>query len=202
MYSVCTNYVLSTYFVWTSSTYFVWTSKRVTPSDLLLYKHALEYRYKLDLDKLGQRMFGSEANAGVSFKFLIGQLRYILIHDEYRPCHMQYILGTYLIWTCFTCCRAGDGTVSLAIVVYIDGSFVKHTIPVKMPIYITLWNLITAGSSLAGAWHDAQSQEKRYPEQTDTWRKEHRLHLQQRLWCWHVAVAVWTWQALLGQPET
>jgi hypothetical protein len=44
-----------------------------------------------------------------------------------------------------------------------DGSFVKHKIPVKIPIYITLWNLTTAVSSMAGAWHDAQSQEKRYP---------------------------------------
>ncbi len=67
----------------------------MTPSDLLLYKHALENRYKLDLDKLGQRMFGSEANAGVSFQ--IGQLRYILIHDEYIPVHTQYIPGTYWI---------------------------------------------------------------------------------------------------------
>jgi hypothetical protein len=67
----------------------------LTPSDLLLYKHALEYRYKLDLDKLGERMFGREANAGVSFQ--IGQLRYILINDEYIPVHMQYIPGTYWI---------------------------------------------------------------------------------------------------------
>jgi hypothetical protein len=36
--------------------------------------------------------------------------------------------------------RVGDGTVPLAIVVYIDGSFVKHKIPVK-PIYITVRNL-------------------------------------------------------------
>jgi hypothetical protein len=32
-------------------------------NELLLYKHALEYRYKLDLHELGERMFGSEANA-------------------------------------------------------------------------------------------------------------------------------------------
>jgi hypothetical protein len=36
--------------------------------------------------------------------------------------------------------RVGEGTVPLAIVVYIDGSFVKHKIPVK-PIYITVRNL-------------------------------------------------------------
>ena len=33
--------------------------------------------------------------------------------------------------------RVGDGTVPLAIVIYIDGSFIKHSIPVK-PIYITV----------------------------------------------------------------
>jgi hypothetical protein len=36
-------------------------------------------------------------------------------------------------------------------VVYIDGSFVKHNIPVK-PIYITLRNLTTAVSGKAAAW--------------------------------------------------
>ncbi len=34
---------------------------------------------------------------------------------------------------------------------YIDGSFVKHKIPVK-PIYITLLNLTTAVSGNAAAW--------------------------------------------------
>jgi hypothetical protein len=90
MYLSCTRYVLSTYFVWTSSTYFVWTSERLTPSELLLYKHALEYRYKVDLHELGERMFGSEANAWVSFQ--ICELRYVPIHDE-------YILSTYLVHT-------------------------------------------------------------------------------------------------------
>ncbi len=60
-----------------------------------MYKHALEYRYKLDLDESGERMFGSEANAGVSLQ--IGQLKYILIHDEYIPVHTQYIPGAYWI---------------------------------------------------------------------------------------------------------
>ena len=39
----------------------------------------------------------------------------------------------------------------LAIVVYIDGSFVKHKIPVKH-IYITLRNLTPAVSGKASAW--------------------------------------------------
>ena len=36
--------------------------------------------------------------------------------------------------------RVGEGIVPLAILMYIDGSFVKHKIPVK-PIYVTLHNL-------------------------------------------------------------
>ena len=47
--------------------------------------------------------------------------------------------------------RVGDGTVPLAIVIYIDGSFVKHSIPVK-PIYITLRNLDSVVSGKAMAW--------------------------------------------------
>jgi hypothetical protein len=38
-------------------------------------------------------MFGGEANAGVSFQ--IGQLRYVLFHDEYIPVRTEYIQGTY-----------------------------------------------------------------------------------------------------------
>ena len=47
--------------------------------------------------------------------------------------------------------RVGEGTVPLAIVVYIDGSFVKHKIPVK-PFYIT----VRQSLCVEGAWHDAQ----------------------------------------------
>ena len=46
--------------------------------------------------------------------------------------------------------RVGEGTVPLAIVVYIDGSFVKHKIPVK-PIYITVRNLSSVVSGKACA---------------------------------------------------
>jgi hypothetical protein len=45
----------------------------------------------------------------------------------------------------------GDGTVPLAIVLYIDGSFVKHKIPVR-PIYITVRNLNSVVSGKAHAW--------------------------------------------------
>ena len=47
--------------------------------------------------------------------------------------------------------RVGEGTVPLAIVVYIDGSFMKHKIPVK-PIYVTVCNLNLAVSGKACAW--------------------------------------------------
>ena len=44
-----------------------------------------------------------------------------------------------------------DGTVPLAIMIYIDGSLVKHSIPVK-PIYITPRNLDSVVSGKAMAW--------------------------------------------------
>ena len=46
--------------------------------------------------------------------------------------------------------RVGDGTVPLAIVIYVDGSFIKNKIAVK-PIYITVRNL-TAVSGKCLAW--------------------------------------------------
>jgi len=55
------------------------------------------------------------------------------------------------------CVRVGEGTVPLAIVIYIDGSFIKHSIPVK-PIYITVRNLDSYG--LACAWNAARLQEE------------------------------------------
>ena len=45
--------------------------------------------------------------------------------------------------------RVGDGTVPLAIVIYVDGSFIKNKIAVK-PIYITVRNLNSA--CLASPW--------------------------------------------------
>jgi hypothetical protein len=60
-----------------------------------LFKGNQKFHFEMDLDELGKRMFGGEANAGVSFQ--IGQLRYVLFHDEYIPVRTQYILGTY--WT-------------------------------------------------------------------------------------------------------
>lgn len=64
--------------------------------------------------------------------------------------------------------------------VYIDGSFVKHKIPVK-PIYITLRNLNSVVSGKTAAWRVLglmpSLRKSATLEQTDTWRKERRLRL-------------------------
>ena len=92
---------------------------------------------------------------------------------------MYYVhVGTYQFLTWFECCRVGDGTVPLAIVVYIDGSFVRHTIPVK-PIYVTLRNLSSVVSGKTAAWRVLgmlpSLRKSATLAQTDTWRKERRL---------------------------
>ena len=62
---------------------------------------------------------------------------------------IKYLPCIYLIFYRFICMYmcwipvgrvSGDGTVSLAIVIYIDGSYMKNKIAVK-PIYITVQNL-------------------------------------------------------------
>ena len=70
--------------------------------------------------------------------------------------------------------RVGEGIVPLAIVVYIDGSFVKHKIPAK-PIYVTVRNLISTVSGKACAWRVLGMTTTL--EKTETWRKDHRLRL-------------------------
>jgi hypothetical protein len=66
-----------------------------------------------------------------------------------------------------------------------------------MPIYITPWNLTTAVSNLAGAWHDAQSQEKRYPG-TD----RHVAQGGGACFCSNVYdVNTWMWQFGRGKPR-
>ncbi len=68
----------------------------------------------------------------------------------------------------------------LAIVVYIDGSFVKHKIPVK-PIYVTVCNLNSTVSGKACAWRVLgmmpSVRKSATLEQTETWRKDRRLRL-------------------------
>ena len=53
------------------------------------FKGNQKFHFEMDLDALGERMFGGEANAGVSFQ--IGQLRYVPLHDEYILVHTRYI---------------------------------------------------------------------------------------------------------------
>jgi hypothetical protein len=46
-----------------------------------IFKGNQNFHFEMDLDQLGERLFGGEANAGVSFQ--IGQLRYIPSHNKY-----------------------------------------------------------------------------------------------------------------------
>ena len=76
--------------------------------------------------------------------------------------------------------RVSDGTIPPAIVVYIDGSFVKHKIPVK-PIYVTVRNLNSVVSGKACAWRVLgmipSVQKSATLKENDTWRKNRRLRL-------------------------
>jgi hypothetical protein len=60
-----------------------------------LFKGNQNFHFEMDLDELGKRIFGGEANAGVSFQ--IGQSMYVLLQDENIPVHTQYKPGTYWI---------------------------------------------------------------------------------------------------------
>ncbi len=76
----------------------------------------------------------------------------------------------------------GDGTVPLAIVLYIDGSLVKHKIMIPVwPIYMTVRNLNSVVSGKAHAWRVLGMMpsvcKSATLAQSDTWRKEHRLRL-------------------------
>ena len=74
----------------------------------------------------------------------------------------------------------GEGTVPLAIVIYIDGSFIKHSIPVK-PIYITVRNLDSVVSGKAMAWRVLgmlpSFKKSATPNESDDWRRHRRLDM-------------------------
>ncbi len=74
----------------------------------------------------------------------------------------------------------GEGTVPLAIVVYIDGNFVKHKIPVK-PIYVNVCSLNMAVSGKTCGWRVLgmipSLRKSATLDQTDSWRKDCRLRL-------------------------
>ena len=70
-----------------------------------MFKGNQNFKFEMDLDEAGQRLFGGEANAGVAFQ--IGQLRCVLcshkdVHsiDMFMTC--IYIVHTcmYVIYTC------------------------------------------------------------------------------------------------------
>ncbi len=96
----------------------------------------------------------------------------------------MYVNGAYLykhiVKSLFG--KVGDGTVPLAIVLYIDGSLVKHKIPVR-PIYITVTvrNLNSVVSGKACAWRILGMmpglRKSATLAQSVTWRKERRLRL-------------------------
>ncbi len=69
---------------------------------------------------------------------------------------------------------------SLAIVIYIAGSFIKHSIPVK-PIYITVRNLDSSVSGKAMAWHVLGMlpgfKKSATPNESDEWRRQCLLEM-------------------------
>ena len=95
---------------------------------------------------------------------------------------------TYLL--VLFCCRISQiipemtvfrvGTVPLAIVIYIDGSFIKHSIPVK-PIYITVRNLDSVVSGKAVSWRVLRMlpsfKKSATPNESDDWRRQRRLEM-------------------------
>ena len=69
-----------------------------------MFKGNQNFKFEMDLDEAGKRLFGGEANAGVAFQ--IGQLRcviysntYILCMYMYIPCVYMYISCTYNVYT-------------------------------------------------------------------------------------------------------
>ncbi len=50
-----------------------------------IFKGNQNFHFEMDLAELGKRLFGGQANAGVSFQ--IGQLRYIPLHDQFIQVH-------------------------------------------------------------------------------------------------------------------
>jgi hypothetical protein len=58
-----------------------------------IFKGNQNFHFEMDLDELGKRLYGGEANAAVSFQ--IGQLRYIPVHDKYiHTCTLYMFLYT------------------------------------------------------------------------------------------------------------
>ena len=58
-----------------------------------IFKGNQNFHFEMDINELGKRLYGGEANAAVSFQ--IGQLRYIPVHDQYiRVCTLYMLVHT------------------------------------------------------------------------------------------------------------
>ena len=63
----------------------------------LLFKGNQNFKFEMDLDEAGRRLFGGEANAGVAFQ--IGQLRYVILLNMYVNVTNMYVICTYIVYT-------------------------------------------------------------------------------------------------------
>ena len=63
-----------------------------------MFKGNQNFKFEMDLDEAGRRLFGGEANAGVAFQ--IGQLRYVILLIMYVHVTNMYVICTYVVNTC------------------------------------------------------------------------------------------------------
>ena len=63
-----------------------------------VFKGNQNFKFEMDLDEAGKRLFGGEANAGVAFQ--IGQLRCVIF--SYNAVHCMY-MSTYIMYLVYTC---------------------------------------------------------------------------------------------------
>ena len=63
-----------------------------------VFKGNQNFKFEMDLDEAGRRLFGGEANAGVAFQ--IGQLRYVILLNMYVHVTNMYVICTYVVHTC------------------------------------------------------------------------------------------------------
>ena len=59
-----------------------------------VFKGNQNFKFEMDLDEAGRRLFGGEANAGVAFQ--IGQLRYVILLNMYVHVTNMYVICTYI----------------------------------------------------------------------------------------------------------
>ena len=62
-----------------------------------VFKGNQNFKFEVDLDEAGRRLFGGEAKAGVAFQ--IGQLRYVILLNIYVPVTYMYVICTFIVYT-------------------------------------------------------------------------------------------------------